>query len=492
MENEDRKFDVNAAMPAVKKELDTISSSFCAAKWKQVTVHLAIGQTHSCHHPTTHKIPVEEVLVNPSAIHNTKFKKQQRKMMLEGERPPECDYCWRVEDSPVKEGDEVFSDRVMKSSEIWARPYIEEIKNASWDDDVNPTYFEISFSNVCNFKCSYCSPEISSKWMEEIQQFGHYDLASFGYNNLDYLKQIGKFPIPEREENPYVDAFWKWWPDLIKGLKVFRITGGEPLLSKHTHRVLDYLIENPQPELELDINSNLCVPDELFDRFVERMAIIQEKKAIKNFKLYTSCEAYGKRAEYIRYGLDYNKWLNNCHRILSEISDSKLTIMSTYNVLSISSFTDFMKDILTLKETYTVQPTRPHPVSLDIPYLRWPHFLSSWIITYDMLKYVEESVTFMYKNMQQTYWLPLCGKGYFDYEVSRMKRIYRVIEGNMQKPDWEYLGRSKKDFYKFVNEHDRRRGTDFLKTFPEYELFYNECKKTYEEDKNRSLISKIN
>ena len=62
----------------------------------------------------------------------------------------------------------------------------------------------------------------------------------------------------------------------------------------------------------------------------------------------------------------------------------------------------------------------------------------------------------------------------------------------MQKPDWEYLGRSKKDFYKFVNEHDRRRGTDFLKTFPEYELFYNECKKTYEEDKNRSLISKIN
>lgn len=491
MEKEDRKYDANAVMPAVKAELDAVSPSFCAAKWKQVTVHLAIGQTHSCHHPNMHKIPVEEVLANPTAIHNTNYKKEQRKMMLEGVRPTECDYCWRVEDSPVKEGDEVYSDRITKSSEHWARPYLNEIKNAKWDDDVTPTYFEISFSNVCNFKCSYCTPEVSSKWLEEIQQYGHYELASFGYNNLDYLKQIGKYPIPEREENPYVDAFWKWWPELVKSLKVFRITGGEPLLSKHTYRVLDYLIENPQPDLELDINSNLCIPDELFDRFVERMAIIQQNKAIKSFKLYTSCEAHGKKAEYIRNGLDYDKWFKNCHRVLSEIDNSKLTIMSTYNLLSVTSYTDFMKDILTLKETYTMQPSRPHPVSLDIPYLRWPHFLSSWLIPQDMLKYVEQSVTYMYKNMQQTYWLPLCGKGYFDYEISRMKRIYRVIEGNMQKPDHEFLTKSKADFYAFVNEHDRRRNTNFIDTFPEYEAFYNDCKNAHAEYSNRSIADKV-
>lgn len=491
MEKEDRKFDANAGMPAVKQELDAISPSFCAAKWKQVTVHLAIGHTHSCHHPVMHKIPLDEIKVNPTAIHNTNFKKQQRKMMLEGARPPECDYCWRVEDTPVNEGDEVFSDRVTKSSEHWSRPYIEEIKNAKWDDDANPTYFEISFSNVCNFKCSYCSPEVSSKWLEEIQQHGHYQLHSFGYNNLDYLKQIGKYPIPEREENPYVDAFWKWWPDLVKGLKVFRITGGEPLLSKHTYRVLEYLIENPQPDLELDINSNLCIPDELFERFIERMVAIQERKAIKSFKLYTSCEAHGKKAEYIRNGMDYNKWLKNCNRVLNEIEDSKLTIMSTYNVLSVSSFTDFMKDVLTLKEKYTVQPTRPHPVSLDIPYLRWPNFMSSWLIPRGMLKYVEDSVTYMYKNMQQTYWLPLCGKGYFDYEISRMKRIFRVIEGNHQSQNSSEMAKSKADFYAFVNEHDRRRGTNFLEVFPEYSEFYNDCKSTYDSLKNRSVMDSV-
>ena len=31
-------------------------------------------------------------------------------------------------------------------------------------------------------------------------------------------------------------------------------------------------------------------------------------------------------------------------------------------------------------------------------------------------------------------------------------------------------------FYQYFNEHDKRRGTNFLKTFPELEEFYNFCK----------------
>ena len=85
-----------------KKQLDSVSPSFCLAKWQQVTIHLQNGHTHSCHHPQTHKIPLEEIKENPSALHNTEYKKQQRKLMLEGKRPDECSYCWKVEDSKGK------------------------------------------------------------------------------------------------------------------------------------------------------------------------------------------------------------------------------------------------------------------------------------------------------------------------------------------------------------------------------------------------------
>jgi hypothetical protein len=43
-----------------------------------------------------------------------------------------------------------------------------------------------------------------------------------------------------------------------------------------------------------------------------------------------------------------------------------------------------------------------------------------------------------------------------------------------QDSDTQFINRH--NFYKFFNEHDRRSGTNFVKTFPEYEEFYNFCK----------------
>ena len=227
------------------EHLDNISPSMCFAKWKQVTLHLQTGHNHSCHHPKTHKTPIEEIKKDPSALHNTSFKKEQRKMMMNGKRPSECDYCWRVEDSAKDKS--VLSDRYTKSFEPWAQDYKQEILEKG-TASINPSYLEVSFSNVCNFKCSYCAPEISSKWMEEIKQHGAYP-TSTNFNNLENVAKQNKMPIPHKDPNPYVDAFWKWWPELYKDLRVFRITGGEPLMTKNTFKVLDYVLENPNPKI---------------------------------------------------------------------------------------------------------------------------------------------------------------------------------------------------------------------------------------------------
>ena len=88
--------------------IDKISPSFCGAKWYNATIWLNSGSTASCHHPPAHKIPLEEVIKNYKAIHNTEYKKMVRKQMLEGERPKECDYCWKVEDL----GKDYVSDKI--------------------------------------------------------------------------------------------------------------------------------------------------------------------------------------------------------------------------------------------------------------------------------------------------------------------------------------------------------------------------------------------
>lgn len=219
-----------------KDKLDKVGCGFCLAKWTQVTMHLHNGTTHSCHHPVPHKVGLEEIQRNYSALHNSNQKKLARREMLENKRPIECNYCWNVEDNSTS-----FSDRTFKSSEPWSEPYFDEISKSHWRDDYNPKYVEVNFTNTCNFKCAYCSPTYSSKWMEEINEFGGYDL-SLEYNGIEEMKRNKTVPYKHSEENPYVEAFWKWWPDMYHSLDTFRITGGEPLLSKDTWKVLDYII----------------------------------------------------------------------------------------------------------------------------------------------------------------------------------------------------------------------------------------------------------
>jgi len=296
--------------------------------------------------------------------------------------------------------------------------------------------------------------------MEEIQQYGAY-LTHLSYNHLKMFEDDSKMPIPEREDNPYVDAFWEWWPELYPNLHTFRITGGEPLMTKHTFKVLDYIIANPNPKLELGINSNLGVPKKLINEFINKIKIIHDTNAVKDLTIYTSCEAKGSQAEYIRFGLNYNEWIENCNLLLSESPKTRLIVMSTYNALSVNSYTEFLSDFLEIKKKY-VTPERW--VGIDIPYLRNPEWMTVGVLTADFLPITLASLEYMRDN-----------KGYYtNYEIDRMQRVYDLFASLLDKPIQE-LEVWRKDFALFMREHDKRRGTDFLNTFPNMKEFYNLC-----------------
>jgi hypothetical protein len=91
----------------------------------------------------------------------------------------------------------------------------------------------------------------------------------------------------------------------------------------------------------------------------------------------------------------------------------------------------------------------------------------------EWLQHIEDTVSWMYSNPQQTYWPPLCGKGFFDYEIKKMERVYIVCKEAMNDPSkQDEIEQGRRNLIAFVKEHDKRRGTDFLATFPELEDFY--------------------
>ena len=66
--------------------------------------------------------------------------------------------------------------------------------------------------------------------------------------------------------------------------------------------------------------------------------------------------------------------------------------------------------------------------------------------------------------------------GYSDIEVQKIKRIWDWRVATWEQKE-EQVKKQRYDFGKFFQEHDKRRGTNFCKTFPELEEFYNECLK---------------
>jgi hypothetical protein len=92
-----------------------LSPTFCFAKWYHTQLYLQTGMTHSCYHPAPHYIPLDDLVANPSSLHNTPHKKLERKQMLNGEKCEGCQYCWNVEDM----GRDYVSDRTIRSASIY-------------------------------------------------------------------------------------------------------------------------------------------------------------------------------------------------------------------------------------------------------------------------------------------------------------------------------------------------------------------------------------
>ncbi len=384
----------------IKSLLDSKGPGFCLEKWGTSTMHLSTGQEHGCHHCNPVKINPDE-LSDPAALFNHSHKLSVRKTMLDGGIPDECSYCH------LSNG---VQDRIIQSGYTynWFNPDINSLRST-------PRSLEVSFSNVCNIACSYCGPTFSSKWLEEIDSRGEYPN---GYNKI-YLR-----PILEREENPYVDAFWKYWPEIKKNLKQLRITGGEPLLSKHTSKLLEESIDIP-----LTINSNLSVGDNFIDKLISQI------KDRKNVTIATSGESQGVRAEYSRHGLDYNRFLTNVQKIKDQCPSVKLHIMATYNVFCVSSFTNFLVDMKNIDKN----------ISLHVNRLTQPKFLTHRLVK----DYKEESMKYISKN----------------FKKETVYRFENILLDNQQTD----LTNLQSQFKDFVTEFDKRRGLDFLKTFPEYE-----------------------
>ena len=275
---------------------------------------------------------------------------------------------------------------------------------------------------------------------------------------------MGDRKVMPQNDNPYVEAFWKWWPELYPQLRHFRMTGGEPMMDKNTFKVFDYVIANPKKDLHLNVTSNFCPPTPaLGDRYFNMVKTMCDGAMIEHFMQFVSLDAWGERAEYIRNGMDFGTVWSNVHRYLHDIKGyNSITFIITMNNLSVSSLKELLENILRLREKYSTTYQR---VWFDTPILRFPVWQHIGLLDESFNHYFEEAIQFMKDHQHDSDMA-----GFRDFEIAKLTRTYRIMQQGLENKE-QHLA----NFWRFFRTHDSRRETDLLGVFPEYKDWFKLC-----------------
>lgn len=437
----------NSDLKFKQQVLDNISPTFCGAKWYNATIWLGSGMTTSCHHPPAHKVSVEDVKRNYKMLHNTSQKKDDRLKMQNGERPAGCEYCWKIEDM----GLDRISDRVYKS-QIFKIDDLTKAKNTPADEDIDLKTLEIAFDRTCQFACSYCNPSFSTTWVKDIKKNGPYIRINDSRNHFDHPHDSDQL-YTYNEVNPYVEAFFKWWDaDLHSTLDELRITGGEPLMSGHTWKLINWFTENRgKSNTRLAINSNLGFDRDVLER------LLDATKDIK-IEIYTSNEAIGAHAEYIRDGLNWDQWVGNMKFLLDSNKLHALSVMCTINSLCLETLPEFLDLIVSWKQQYNGK------ISFSLNIQRFPSFQSAIVLPLTVRKHYSRKLEqWLNSNKSNPY--------IHDFEKNHVQRLMDYLTV-IEVPHGEGFDRNQHqhEYKAFYSQYDARRSKNFEETFKDAEF----------------------
>jgi radical SAM protein with 4Fe4S-binding SPASM domain len=301
------------------------SKVFCMFPWNHINV-TPLGNAFPCC-SSAYTDPVGNVNDNTLIeIVNSDRMKQLRLNMLNEKETSICEYCYKHEamgsHSFRSFGFEFYSDR------------IDDYLTATTEDgsltEFKMEYFDIRFSNLCNFKCRTCGSEFSSSWGIEERAFvpDHYTIIHANKGKPDLLNQI----LPH-----------------IKHMKVAYFAGGEPLINEEHYILLEEMLRQGRTDVELRYNSNVSS-----FKFKDK-DIVSLWKQFKTVVVSASIDHYGDKAEYIRHGTKWEEVEDNLRIIqsLSHVQYAMNSVLSIFNYLTLKEFYTYLidKQLLTPKES---------------------------------------------------------------------------------------------------------------------------------------------
>lgn len=233
-----------------------------------------------------------------------------REAMLQSKQPNACNACWKAER---------YSSISMRTSTDQIFPELTYGTDYT-SDSQNIRTLDLHLGNVCNLKCRICGPSDSSSWAKE-----------------QGLKNAVVQPTWISDKSSYL---WQHLINNLDTLKYITFHGGEPLLDRKHHAIIDYLLEQNRTDIKLHYNTNGTVyPKILLDKLSK----------FQKVTLSFSIDNTGKKFEYERHGKSWDIVFANLQKFAEldrQTFDLEFhTTVNIFNILDLQDLVDICSDL---------------------------------------------------------------------------------------------------------------------------------------------------
>lgn len=254
-------------------------------------------------------------------LFNSKPMKDLRHNMMNDIPSKACNYCYTLEKygshshRKHSNGKYLSNDNILK--------LVENTEPDGTVNDINILYWDVRFSNVCNYKCRMCGSRYSTKWYEDADLQGYQVTLKDPTVSISNVKQFCDDNV-----------------EYLKSIKYIYFAGGEPLVQPEHYEFLDWCITN-------NINAELYYQSNGSILKYSKYDIFDLWSKFERVTYSVSLDGLGQMGEYIRSGYDDKKVNNNLTKICEHFGSNKeITVNSTfmaYNAFFATEFFDQME-----------------------------------------------------------------------------------------------------------------------------------------------------
>ena len=251
-------------------------------------------------------------------VWNSERMKQIRLNMLNGKKCKECVRCYEKEEKG-------HDSLRVRSNKDWLAKHWDKVENTNSDgsvDDLHIVYLDFRFSNVCNLRCRYCGPELSSNWYKDAKA------SSFNISPTEKIIQIRKD----------VDGFMEEFDPMLEHIEQIYWAGGEPILMDEHWGIMNRLVEMGKTDIRIFYNTNFTTLN------YKGQSVLDLWKNFDNISVGASLDAEGIRGEYQRKGTVWADVESNIQELRERSPEVDFYVSATVSAYNAWHITDFHRN----------------------------------------------------------------------------------------------------------------------------------------------------